>query len=104
VQKPGPQLSEPKLDDPKQMLPFHEIEDLKLQASLSEVGRPHVGQREPESTHHILKCKKPKLALGTLVAVLTLDWLFTAIQHLSYVPYKHHLFLCRLLFELGLNM
>jgi hypothetical protein len=45
----------------------------------SEVEPPHVTQREPESTHHILKCKKPKLALGTLVAVLTLDWLFTAI-------------------------
>jgi len=55
------------------MLPFHEVEDLKLQASLSEVGPPHVGQRKPESTHHILICKKPKLALGTLVAVLTLD-------------------------------
>jgi hypothetical protein len=86
------------------MLPFHEVEDLKLQASLSKVRLPHVGQRELESTHHILKCKKPKLALGTLVAILTLDWLFTAIQHLSCVPYKHHLFLCRLLFELGLNM
>jgi hypothetical protein len=55
------------------MLPFHEIEDLKLQASLSEVEPPHVGQPKPESTHHILKCKKPKLAFGTLVAVSTLD-------------------------------
>jgi hypothetical protein len=55
------------------MLPFHEVEDLKLQTSLSEVEPPHVAQREPESTRHILKCKKPKLALGTLVAVLTLD-------------------------------
>jgi hypothetical protein len=55
------------------MLPFHKVEDLKLQTSLSEVEPPHVAQREPESTHHILKCKKPKLALGTLVAVLTLD-------------------------------
>jgi hypothetical protein len=36
-------LSEPELDDPKQMLPFHEVEDLKLQASLSEVGPPHIG-------------------------------------------------------------
>jgi hypothetical protein len=61
------------------MLPFHEVKDLKLQTSLSKVEPPHVAQREPESTHHILKCKKPKLALGTLVAVLTLDWLFTAI-------------------------
>jgi hypothetical protein len=55
------------------MLPFHEVEDLKLQASLSEVGPPHVRQCELESTHHILKCKKPKLALGILVVVLTLD-------------------------------
>jgi hypothetical protein len=61
------------------MLPFHEVEDLKLRASLSEVEPPHVGQCEPESTHHILKCKKPKLAFGTLVEVLTLDRLFTAI-------------------------
>jgi len=50
VQKPGPQLSEHELDDPEQMPPFHEVEDLKLQASSS-------GHLELNPEKHINKAK-----------------------------------------------